>query len=129
MNYNRRASDRDFLPIREDPATFKWIMGAVLLLVLTAFVIAGTATYRENQWKSQSFAAGQPIQPFETQAALRLSPPVTRGAQDCSEDDLVCMQVTTQQPSEVFKGIDALIPDDASKHYQVRVTVIPVQDN
>lgn len=129
MNYNRRASDRDFLPIREDPATFKWIMGAVLLLVLTAFVIAGTATYHENQRQKLPFLADQQIQPFETQAALRLNPPDSRNSQDCGEDDLVCMQVTTQQPSEVFKGIDALIPADASKHYQVRVTVSALQDN
>jgi hypothetical protein len=51
-----------------------------------------------------------------------------RDSPSCSDNDLVCMQVATLQPSEVLKGVNGLIPSDTTKHYLVKISVSPIED-
>jgi hypothetical protein len=103
-------------------------VATVALVVIIAVWVSVIIKWKYNDYLSQP----ESVEPFRPAISQMREPmPFTqhvRDSQSCSDNDLVCMQVATLQPSEVFKGVNGLIPTDTTKHYLVKISVSPIED-
>jgi hypothetical protein len=103
-------------------------VATVTLVVIIVMWVSVIIKWNDNDHLAQP----ESVKPFGPVTSQMPEPKklaqYVRDSQSCSDNDLVCMQVATLQPSEVFKGVNGLIPTDTTKHYLVKISVSPIED-
>jgi hypothetical protein len=135
MDAKEHGSDRGGFKIRPEQAKVPMriiLQISAMAAVFLSILIIGWSLVISKLQSATPPMQTESVEPFVPVAAQAREPMLfrheARVPQSCNESDLVCMQVTTLQPSEVLKGVNSLIPTDESKRYLVKITVSPIED-